>query len=99
MVEHALRIVRLDLERQRDIGKGLSQASGLRPDHAQKMTGGEITWVIGQHLQIQALGLRPSPVALQRDSLLVQGFSIHVSHIRPAWYPFANGQKQWAKKQ
>ena len=34
---------------------------------------------------------------MQRDSLLVQGFSIHISRIRRAWYPFANLQKQWGK--
>jgi predicted TIM-barrel fold metal-dependent hydrolase len=32
---------------------------------------------------------------VQRDSLLIQGISIHVSRIRLAWYPFAQPQKQW----
>jgi len=35
---------------------------------------------------------------VQRDSLLVQGFSIHISRIRRAWYPFDTHEKQWAAK-
>jgi hypothetical protein len=62
------------------------------------MAGVEIARVIRQQPQIQAFGLCPSSAAVQRDSLLVQGFSIHVSRIRRAWYPFDTYEKQWAAK-
>ena len=68
-----LGIVRFDFQRQRNVGQRFVHASGLRPRHAQKMTGGEIAWIIGQHLEIQALGLRPSSAALQRDGLIAVG--------------------------
>jgi hypothetical protein len=94
-VEPRLGIVRLDLQRQGDVGQRFVDAPGLRPRHAQKMTGGEIAWLIRQHLEIQALGLRQPSAALQRNGLVIQGFSIHVSRIRSTWYPFANHEKQW----
>jgi hypothetical protein len=59
------------------------------------MAGGKVARILSQGLQIQALGFRPSSAAVQRDSLLIQGISIHVSRIRLAWYPFAQPQKQW----
>jgi hypothetical protein len=63
------------------------------------MAGGEIPRVLCQHLEIQALGLVQASAALQRDGLVRQGFSIHVSRIHPAWYPFANSEKQVAEKE
>jgi hypothetical protein len=61
------------------------------------MTGGEVLRRLRQHLKIQAFGFLQAPAALQRDGLVRQGFSIHVSRIRRPWYPFANCEKQVAK--
>jgi ABC-type phosphate transport system auxiliary subunit len=98
VVEQRLGIVRLDLERLHQISQALRHAAGLRPHHAQKMTGVEIARIIRQHLQIQAFGLRQASAAVQRDRLFVQGFSVHISRIRRAWYPFDIHQKQWVAK-
>jgi len=79
------------------IGQSLFDAAGLRLYHAQKMTGREILRIIRQHREIQLLGLAQAPAALQRNGLVLQGVPIHVSRVRPAWYPFVKCQKQWGR--
>jgi hypothetical protein len=60
------------------------------------MAGGKIIGIVRQHLKIQAFGFRQSSAALQRNGLIIQSVSIHVCRTRPAWYPFANCEKQVA---
>jgi hypothetical protein len=56
------------------------------------MAGVDIARVIGQQPQIQAFRLRQPSAAVQRDGLLVQGFSIHISRIRRHGIPSTNSK-------